>query len=269
MKNCQLTRVGAVLLLAALCTGCNKLKARDQLNKGVMAFRNAQFPQAVEHFQKAVSFDPSLINARVYLATAYAQEYAPGGESPSNVRMGQQAISAFQDVLKIDPKNTDALGNIGQIYYEMKNFDKAKEYQQQLMKIEPNDPDPYYWIGVLDWLPCFKRRMQMREALKLTTPKNPANPDTLPPLPAKSREVLAKENGPLIDEGVSSLERAIQLKPDYANAMSYLNLMYREKADIEPTAKARQADLAKADALVTKALALQKAAAEKKAKSTS
>ena len=64
--------LGAALLLIS-ATGCNKLKARDQLNKGVAAYKNAHYEAAIEHFKNAVALDPSLQNAKLYLATAYAQ----------------------------------------------------------------------------------------------------------------------------------------------------------------------------------------------------
>ncbi|MGH9471048.1 MAG: tetratricopeptide repeat protein [Terriglobia bacterium] len=268
MKLKKLAPLGAALVLLAVCTGCNKLKARDQLNKGTLAYRNAHYAEAVEHFQQAVSLDPHLETARLYLATAYAQQYQPGGDTPENVKMGQQAIKAFQSVLQLNPNDTNALGSIGQIYFQMKDFDKAKEYQTKLMKLQPNNPDPYYWIGVLNWYPCYKRQTEMRVNLKLDTPKNPREPGVLPPLPKKDREQLAQENGALIDEGIQNLQKAIDLKPNDANAYSYLNLMYRQKADIEPTEEARMADLKKADDLTTKALALMKAAAQKPKPST-
>ncbi len=50
-----------VLALAAMtvfATSCEKLKARDELNKGVQAFKNAQYPAAVEKFKSAVELDP-------------------------------------------------------------------------------------------------------------------------------------------------------------------------------------------------------------------
>ncbi|MGH9358781.1 MAG: tetratricopeptide repeat protein [Terriglobia bacterium] len=265
MKVEKLAPVGALLLAACLCTGCNKLKARDQLNKGVMAYRNAQFTEAIDHFQRAVRLDPALLNARLYLATALAEQYVPGGDTPDNLKTGQQAIDAFQQVLQIDPSNSNALGSIGQIYYETKNYDKAKEFQLRLMKTEPNNPDPYYWIGVLDWQPTYKNDMLLRQKLNLITPKDPAKPDVLPPLPAKAIDQLAAQNSALVDEGIQSLEKALQLKPDYADAMSYLNLMLRQKADLETSTDAREADLARADSLVSKALVLKKAAAAKAA----
>ncbi len=263
MRFSKLAFLGMAIMLVGLCTGCNKLRARDQLNKGTLAFRNAQYAQAVNHFQQAVAFDPTLVNARLYLATSYAVQYAPGGETPENVKMGEQAIKSFQSVLQLDPNNTNALGSIAQIYYNMKDFDKAKQYQLELMKIEPNDPDPYYWIGVLDWYPCYKRQTELRVKLRLTTPKDPKDPGVLPPLPENDREELAEENGALVNEGIQNLEKAIALRPNDANAYSYLNLMYRQKADIEQDGDARRADLEKANDLTTKALALMKAAASK------
>ncbi|PYV29195.1 MAG: hypothetical protein DMG22_23625 [Acidobacteria bacterium] len=68
----------ALVVLAVGLSGCNKLKARDQLNKGVVAFKNAQYDTAIEHFKQAKELDPGLMNARLYLATAYASQYIPG-----------------------------------------------------------------------------------------------------------------------------------------------------------------------------------------------
>src|ERR1700755_2727227 len=110
-----MTRSARVLVvLAALAamlatTGCNKLRARDQLNKGVQAYKNAKYEEAIDHFQQAVAFDPSLINARLYLATAFAQQYIPGADTEDNNRMGQQAIDQYKAVLERDPKNINSV----------------------------------------------------------------------------------------------------------------------------------------------------------------
>ena len=80
-----MTALGLVLLSTA---GCSKLRARDQLNKGVQSYKNAKYEEAINHFQQAVSLDPSLVNARLYLATAFAQQYIPGAETEDNNQMG-------------------------------------------------------------------------------------------------------------------------------------------------------------------------------------
>src|ERR1041385_8544229 len=96
--------VAGVTALALLATGCQKLQSRDQLNKGVQAYKTAQYPQAVENFKKAVELDPNFPTARLYLATAYMSQYIPGADSPENMQMAQAAHDPFQKVLAQDPK---------------------------------------------------------------------------------------------------------------------------------------------------------------------
>jgi len=258
MKVYRFILLGAVLLSLPFSSGCQKLRARDQLNKGVAAYRNAQFQAAIMHFKQAVSLDSTLLSAKLYLATAYNNQYIPGGESPENVKIGQQAIDAFQEVLKTDPTNTTAIASIGQIYYNMRQFEKAKEYQRRWVQADPNNPVPYYWIGMLDWAIVFPHTQQMRKDLKIEFPKDPKDPSSLPPFPEKARAKLEEENGPLVKEGLDDLEKALQLKPNDFDTMSYLNLMYRQKAYLESDATARESDLKTADDLVNKAIALKK-----------
>jgi tetratricopeptide (TPR) repeat protein len=263
MRRYKLAPLCAVLLLAVVAGGCKTfkaLKARDQLNKGVNSYRNGKFQASIEHFKSAVQLDPSLVNARLYLATAYAQQYVPGGDSDQNVKTGQQAIDAFEDVLKLDPKNTTAMASIGQIYYNMKDFDKAKDYQRQRIEVEPNNPEPYYWIGVINWAQCFQRDGKVRKDLNLTIPNSRGE---LPPLPEKYRAQLEEQNSKLVDEGIDALNKALALKPNDFNSMAYLNLLYRQKADIEKSRTDRQADLKMADSWQQKAMELRKAAPPK------
>ena len=110
MKTTQriLVAFAAALILLA-STGCSKLQARDHLNKGVQAYKNSKFEQAIDHFQQAVALDPTLINARLYLATAYAQQYIPGADTPDNNKYAEQAIDSYKQVLQVDPRTSIAL----------------------------------------------------------------------------------------------------------------------------------------------------------------
>ena len=74
----------------------------------------------------------------------------------------------------------------------------------------------------------------------------------------KERQALAEQNQPLVDEGMEMLNHAMQLRQDYDDAMAYLNLMYREKADLEETAQARDEDIKAADQWAEKAMAIKK-----------
>ena len=116
----KFTLVLAVAALAMLGTSCQKLRSRDQLNKGVSCFKNAQYPEAVEHFKTAVELDPTFSTARLYLATAYMQQYIPGADSPDNNRMAEAAFKEFTTVLGQEPKNTVAIASIASLYLNQK-----------------------------------------------------------------------------------------------------------------------------------------------------
>src|ERR1700728_508737 len=83
-------------------TGCNRLAARDQLNKGVDACKSEKYEEAIGHFQKATELDPTLPMAKSYLATALSQNIVPGLDTPDNLKTDTQAISSFTDVLAKD-----------------------------------------------------------------------------------------------------------------------------------------------------------------------
>jgi tetratricopeptide (TPR) repeat protein len=253
-----LMAVGAVVLSAA---GCNKLKARDQLNKGVAAYKNAKYEEAIDHFQQSVSLDPSLLNARLYLATAFAQQYIPGVDAPDNNRMGEQAVDQYKAVLDRDPKNINSVKGIAYIYLQMKRFEDAKTYYRKALEVDPNDPEPYYSVGVIDWTQTYQPRMEARAKLGL-------KPDeSLNPKDKEAKKVCAElkdKNWANIQDGIDALTKALQLRPDYDDAMAYMNLMFREKADVECDDPAqRAADLKSADEWVDKTMATKKAKAEK------
>src|SRR3974377_314212 len=105
-----LLAVAAALLGTA---GCNKLMARDQLNKGVQAYRGAHYEEAIEHFKNAVALDDDLKVAKLYLATAYTSQYVPDVDTPENLRMAQQAIDEYQQVLQSDPSTGNTLTDRG------------------------------------------------------------------------------------------------------------------------------------------------------------
>ena len=244
-----------IALMAFAASGCNKLKARDQLNKGVQSYKNGQYDQAIENFKTAKQLDPGLLNARLYLATAYASQYIPGAPSEENVRKGQEAVAEFQDVLRIDPKNLSAIDGIGSILYQMAaapftpaKFEESKSYHLKHIQLKPEDPEPYYWVGVIDWTLTFRANSDIRAAYNLANPHKQVKDDQ--PLPAKERDDYAAKYGAMVDEGIKYLDKAIQLRPDYDDAMAYLNLLYRRRADMVTSTEERENLLKKADALV-------------------
>jgi tetratricopeptide (TPR) repeat protein len=253
----RVTAIAAMLLVGVASSGCSKLKARDLLNKGVAAFKNGQSDAAIEDFKEAKEADPELLNARLYLATAYASLYIPGAPSPENLARGNQAVAEFKEVLDKDPNNLSAIDGIGSILFQMagqpfdpKKFDESKTYHQRHIQLKPEDPEPYYWIGVIDWTLAFRANGEMRLAYNKDNIKKQVK-DT-DPLPPAVRSEYQTKYGPMIEEGISDLQKAIQVRPDYDDAMAYLNLLYRRKADMVENADERANLLKQADDLVDK-----------------
>ena len=57
------------------------------------------------------------------------------------------------------------------------------------------------------------------------------------------RAEVAAKNGPIVNEGFKDLDQALQIDPEYDDAMAYENLLYRQKADLEDSPEAYRADI--------------------------
>jgi tetratricopeptide (TPR) repeat protein len=264
-KSVRVLALVATLAVLAGGVGCSKLKARDQLNKGVQSFKNAKYEEAIEHFKNAVSLDPSLLTARLYLGTAYMQQFIPGADTPENNRNAELAIDEFKKVLAAGNSTKEsklhALKSIASLYYNMKDFDKSTEYYRQATEVDPNDPEIYYMLGVIDWAATYKTAAETKAKTGLKVDdefKTKSKEDQ------KVCQELRATNEPKVDDGLDALNKALQLRPDYEDAMAYVNLLYRRKADVEcANPPARLADIKMADQWSDKTMAVRKEKAEK------
>jgi len=260
------TLAGMVITMS----GCNQLAARDQLNKGVDAYKSAHYEEAIGHFQKATELDPNLPMAKTYLATALSQNIIPGMNTPENLKTANEAIQMFEDVLSKDPSDVNSMKQIAGIYFNLanhndpdswlKNLDNAEEWQKKVLAVDPKDPEAAYTIGVIDWTKAHQNKLNALQAAGLND-DGKGNVKA----PKKIMEPLAKENAPLVDEGLKYLQMAVDNRPNYDDAMQYLNLVYRNKADVDyGNAAAVNEDMAMAQDWTNKAMGARKANEEKK-----
>jgi Tfp pilus assembly protein PilF len=257
MRNAILILSVAVVTL--LSSGCKQLQSRDRLNKGVQAFRNAQYAEAVESFKKAVELDPNFPTARLYLATAYMQQYIPGADSPENNQMAQAAHDQFMKVLEQNPKDEVAMASIASLFLNQKKWDEAQQWYEKLIAIAPNNKEAHYSLGFIAWSKWYPAYGTARASLGMK------QEDPGPIKDKKVREELKAKYLPVIDSGLASLDKALQIDPEYDDAMAYENLLIRERADLMENKSEYEAEIKKADNWVEKALATKKIKAEKKA----
>jgi tetratricopeptide (TPR) repeat protein len=228
-------------ILALASTSCAKLQARDNLNKGVRAFRDAHYDHAVDYFKQAVELDPDLTTAEIYLGTAYAQQYIPNARGEENEKNAKMAIQTFEDVMKHDPTNVNAIAGLASVYYNLaqedkKQLDKAHDYYMKYAQLDSSNAIPYYTIGALDWLRVFD----------------------------KDNALEPVEQVKVIDEGLTNIDKALALNPDYDDAMTYKNLLYRLKADRTADEEDKKKLTGMADEWFNKSLETRKKNAEKK-----
>lgn len=232
MNRCaRLVTVLAVAAALLSIAGCSKLKARDQLNKGVQAYKDAKYEQAIEHFKNAVDLDKDLRTAKLYLATAYMQQYVPGIETPDNNANAQQAIEEYQEVLREAPSQQEkvtSLKGIASLYMNMKRFDQSAEYYKKAIEVDPNDPEAYYSVGVIDWTAAYKDTADRKTKAGLAGVEAPMKTKQ----DLKLCQEIKTNDGPKVDEGLKMLQTAMEKRQDYDEAMTYVNLLYLRKADM-------------------------------------
>ena len=140
--------------------------------------------------------------------------------------------------------------NQGSVAFRQGKHNEAIQHYKAAVALEDG-------IGVIDSTQVFAVRAELRAKLGL-------KPDT--PLISQSEcwRVHA-ENLAHVEDGIEMLTKALHLRPDYDDAMAYLNLMYRQRADFQCGDKeAYNADIAVlADKWVDKAMEIKKAKAEK------
>jgi Tfp pilus assembly protein PilF len=266
MRKVSLSMAAGLLTAVALfTTGCDKLKSRDDSNQGVQAFRNAKYTVAIEKFKEAIELDPSNTTPRLYLATSYMQQWIPGADSPENAEMARKATEEFHKVLETDPNNITALASLASLAYnsasslppekKAEKFDEAAMWQKKVIGVDPKNRDAYYWLGVITWAKWYPALMTAKANLRMRAE------DPGPIKDKKVKEELSAQYLPMIDEGIANLNKALELDKEYYDAMSYLNLLIRERADLLDNSDDYKKQIDVADGWVQKALDTKKAIA--------
>ncbi len=240
---------GLVVILFLLmglssCTFIDKLKARNFLNKGVKAYKDKDFETAADDFKKAIELDPELVRAYEYLAITYASEFVPNLPTERNLKKAKIAIETFKKVLEFQPNNVTAIQYLANLNQAIGDYEAAKKWYRKRLEIQPDNPEPLYGIGVIDW--------------KLVNDETGNNGELYNAMSKDDKEKAKAKLEPLIDEGIEALKKALEINPDYADAMSYLNLCYRKKALFAEDEETKKKYTQEADRLAIKSIELKK-----------
>jgi tetratricopeptide (TPR) repeat protein len=213
-------------------------------------------------FEKAIQLDPNFPTARLYLAMAYYMQYIPGAESPENQQMADHALEQFQKVLTQEPKNDVATQSIASIYFNEKKWDDAEQWYKKATELNPKNKEGFYTLGVIAWTRWYRPWAEARAKLGMK-PEDPG-----PIKDKKVREELKTQYLPVITAGLDNLQKALEIDKEYDDAMAYVNLLIRERADLDASPDEYKKDVETADNWVQKAMQTKKIKAERKPTST-
>lgn len=234
----------------------------EWLYRGIQLYQTQQYTEAADAFQHAINLQPDNVNAHVYLGTALTAQFIPGAATAENTGFADRAAAEFRAALQLDPRNLEALRTLAMLTYNragtstgadrVRLFDEAADWTRKVIEIDPQDKQAYYTIGVIAWAKFYPELMQTRSRLGM-------RPETPGPLPDfNARQDLQGRFGAVIDEGIANLKHALEIDPEYDDAMAYLNLLIRERADLRDTPEEYKSDVAIADEFVNKALAIKR-----------
>jgi len=234
--------------------------ASESLVHGVDAFKAGHYEEATRDFQSAVDADPGWNVARLYLGTALAYQVIPNLDTPENVAMANRALEQFDKLLASDPNNLSALRQVASIQRNIKQFDESLATERKIIAIDPTDAEAHYTIGVIEWTSAYKIAVQ---TLANESLQDDGNGNVK--LSAAGCASLVANNTALVEDGIAELKRAIEIRPTYDDAMLYLNLMYRRRADLEcHDPERRKQDLDAANEWVRRALEARRAIEQQK-----
>ena len=228
------------------------------MDKGVEAYRSGQYKQAISAFQMASDFDPDDVTAHLYLATANMVLFVPGLATPENTAHAQQARTEFKRALELDPSNTMAMQSLASLSFQeaagsdTAKLDEAREWNRKILAVDPRNKQALYLIAVIDWQKFYPNLVAARSRLGMK-PEDPG-PLTDPAI----RRSLNTQYGTVIEEAISSLKKALEIDPQYDDAMAYMNLIVRQRAELRDSTPEYQRDIQEANEWARKAVEVKK-----------
>ena len=258
----------ALLVFAGLAAGCNQIKARQEIKKGNEFFKAGQYQTALAAYQEALRLDPHENKLHKNIGLAYMGMYQPGSKHAKDLEYAQKAIEHMKIYTEAAPEDRKAREFLVSMYLAAERYDDAIAFYQQLVAENPKDvkamqslAQMYFKKGdvenALQWL---RKRLDAE-----ASPEAKAEVYYFIGVQAWDRsynfpDIDPVERNRIVDEGIDAINKALQIRPDYFEALSYLNLLYREKAKIDPDPAKKQEYTDTANRYLQQALDLRKRA---------
>jgi tetratricopeptide (TPR) repeat protein len=236
MQRILILPVSALLVLSA--TGCSKVQARADLKKGNSYYTQEQYAKALDYYQKGLKLDPDATFAYRSLGFSALALYRPGDEDAKNKEYGETAINAFKKYLEENPTDTKVEDYLMATYVNAAHYDEALQYIDRKAQEAPADAQKWRQAR----LNILLKAERMDEALALAPQLPPADRATAlysigvtlwKKVYQNGNSMSLDQKTQMIDKGINAEKAALDIKPDYSDAMFYYGLLLREQAKIE------------------------------------
>jgi tetratricopeptide (TPR) repeat protein len=172
--------------------------------------------------------------------------------------MASAAAEQFDIVLRLEPDNQLAMASEAALYFNQKKLDEAATWYKKLIVVAPNSQEAFYTLGVIAWTRVQGPIQEARQDAGM-------KPEDAGPIrDARVRGALRTNYMPVVAEGMDNLSEALALNPEYTDAMAYMKLLYRVKADLEDPPQAYAEDMAQADRWFQRTIDTRKTIASRK-----
>lgn len=261
----------ALLLLTPLLGGCQKVRARVEMKKGNAMYAEEAYREALTQYQKGLELDPSATFAWRSVGLSALALYRPGDNSKANREMGDLAIEGFENYLEDYPEDEKIRDYLISTYVNSKKYDQALAYLEKQAQENPNDANiQASRVRLLIQAERLPQAIQLANQL----PRGQAKAESLYSVGVtiwdksfhQGDTMSVEQREKLIDQGLAGMQQALEINPEYFEAMVYYNLLLREKAKVQLDGTKRLEYQAQADQWVEKAKALRKKQLEEEKK---
>lgn len=251
----------AIIILAMLSSGCDyarKVIAKDKLNQGAISYNQGRTKEAQKYFKDALSWDDSSAIAHLFYGATLVKDYKDKS-GDDRTKIANEALQTYKKAIELTTnncRNTDnALLYIASIYEDLDDRDNWREWilKRTEGNCSTNDlkATTYYTVAVKFW-ECAKFQTDRYQEKASQDPFHYRNMDYPAALPDKQK---AEE---CLTKGLEYIDKALQVDPEYVQAMYYRSLLYRQKQMLtKEEAKRKEID-ALAAKITEEASALEK-----------
>ena len=192
-----------------------------------------------------------------------ALEYLVAAYGPDKINDPTQAEPIVQKMIELDPQETSNYFALAKIYEDAGDYEKAEATFLKSKEAKPNDPNVYLQIaGYYNRQEEFEKTI---EALTQRATLEPNNPEAYYTISTyywdkayRDFRLKEQEKKDFVAKGVEAIDKALGLKSDYMEALTYKGLLLRLQANLEKDAAKQQSLIKEADRLRDQALDLKK-----------